>query len=327
MLVRVTEATFGRSVLVVGPESFLAERVVSRLIDAARSADVGIERENASALDVGRLVEMTGGGLFSSATIAVVTALDQASPEVGETLLSLAADVPSDVLLVLVHPGGPKGKPLADKLRKVVDEVIEVAAIKAWELASFVTSEARRAGGRIDADAAATVVDAVGTDTRALAAAIEQLIADGESGPITRSDVGRYFAGRAEVSAFGVADNILNGNRAGALDGLRWTLATGGAHVLVTGALANAFRQLGKYLDAQSQRVPQAALAKEVGVPPWKLKDLARQSRSWDAPSIGRAIQAVAAADAAVKGAASDPDFALERLVLTLSGLRPAGRR
>jgi DNA polymerase-3 subunit delta len=63
-------------------------------------------------------------------------------------------------------------------------------------------------------------------------------------------------------------------------------------------------------------------LAREVGVPPWKLRTLRDQSRGWSDDGISRAIMAVATADADIKGAASDASYTLERLVLTIADLR-----
>ena len=66
----------------------------------------------------------------------------------------------------------------------------------------------------------------------------------------------------------------------------------------------------------------EADLAREVGVPPWKLRTIRDQSRGWSDGGIARAIRAIAAADADIKGAASDPAYTLERLVLTITELR-----
>ncbi len=68
----------------------------------------------------------------------------------------------------------------------------------------------------------------------------------------------------------------------------------------------------------------EADLAREVGVPPWKLRTLRDQSRGWSDQGLAGAIRAVAKADADVKGASSDAAYALERLVLTIAGLRDA---
>jgi DNA polymerase III subunit delta len=66
----------------------------------------------------------------------------------------------------------------------------------------------------------------------------------------------------------------------------------------------------------------EADLAREAGVPPWKLKVLREQARGWDDAGLAAAITAVARADSEVKGAASDAAYSLERMVLTVTGAR-----
>ena len=104
-------------------------------------------------------------------------------------------------------------------------------------------------GGRIDAGTAARLVESLGSDARAVAAAIRQLLDDSDDRVITEAAVRRYFTGRADVTSFTVADHVMAGRRNEALGALRWALDTGVAPVLVTSALANALRQQGRYTD------------------------------------------------------------------------------
>lgn len=56
---------------------------------------------------------------------------------------------------------------------------------------------------------------------------------------------------------------------------------------------------------------------------PWKVKKMTQVARRWRAENVAGALQAVAAANADVKGQAADPDYALEiavRRVATLAG-------
>jgi DNA polymerase-3 subunit delta len=63
-------------------------------------------------------------------------------------------------------------------------------------------------------------------------------------------------------------------------------------------------------------------LARDIGVPPWKLRSMRVQLRGWDAQGLARAIQHVALADAEVKGAAEDAGYALERCLLAIADCR-----
>lgn len=316
-------SVFGRLVLVSGPEALFADRAVEALCQQMRSEapDVEVTEIEAARLDSGKLVEITSPSLFSTRRAAVITELEDLSAELDVDLVHLATDQLPDLAVITVHRGGQKSKGLVEKLKSAGVEVIECAAVKPWELPQFVSAEAKRAGSSIDAAAASALVDAVGHDLRALAAAVAQLLSDGEGGPITVDQVRRYFGGRSEVTSFAVADAALAGRTGVAMEQLRWALATGVAPVLITSALASGVRGLGKLITAGSgQR--EADLAREVGVPPWKLKSMRSQARGWDQAGLATALKAVAVADADVKGAADDTAYALERAVLGVSRLR-----
>jgi DNA polymerase-3 subunit delta len=317
-----SRSPFGRLILVSGPEALLADRAVAGLLDQMRSEapSVEVSEIEAARLDRGKLAEITGPSLFSSQRAAVITDLDTLPAGLETDLINLASAPQRDLAVITVHGGGPKGKGLLDKLKSVGAEVIACPAAKSWELPQFVSAEAKRSGSSIDAGAASALVDAVGHDLRALAAAVAQLLSDGEGGPITVDQVRRYFGGRSEVTSFAVADAALAGRTGIAMEQLRWALATGVAPVLVTSALASGVRGLGKLITAGGgQR--EADLARVVGVPPWKLKSMRSQARGWDQGSLARALKAIALADADVKGAADDAAYALERAVLTVSRL------
>ena len=314
---------FGRVTLVSGPEALLADRAVAALLAEARqeSPEAEVDRAEAERLDRTRFAEMTSASLFATRRVAVVTDLANLSAELQDDVLTLARSPLDDLALVLVHGGGQKGKGLLDKLKAAKVTTVDAPAVKPWELPQFVAAEARRAGSGIEPGATGALVDTVGHDLRSLAAAVSQLVSDGEGGPLTETQVRRYFGGRSEVTSFAVADAALAGRTGAAMEQLRWAIATGVAPVLVTSALASGLRGLGKLVTAGSG-LREADLAREVGVPPWKLKSMRSQARGWDQRGLASALRAVAVADAEVKGAADDAAFALERMVLTVARAR-----
>jgi DNA polymerase-3 subunit delta len=318
-----TRSPFGRAILVSGPESLLSDRAVATIIEQVRAEarDVEVSVVEASRLDGQKLAEITNPSLFSNLRAAVITDLANLPSDLAEELAELAAHPIEDLALVLAHAGGVKGKALLDKLKKAGVEVIDCPTTKPWELPQFVAAEARRGGGSFNGAAAQFLVDAVGHDLRSLAAAVTQLIADGEGKPISTELVRQYFGGRSEVTSFAVADAALAGRTGVAMEQLRWAISTGIPPVLVTSALASGLRGLGKLITLSSG-LRDTEMAREVGVPPWKLKSIKAQARGWDQRGVAAALKAVALADAEVKGAASDPGFALERAVLAVTGAR-----
>ncbi|MDP3967862.1 MAG: DNA polymerase III subunit delta [Nocardioides sp.] len=314
----------GRVLLISGPEEFLAERHVQAARAAVRAHDAEAEVSDAAAdqLTMATLGEMAAPSLFSSTRCVVVRGLQDLPEESAAGLVEYATSPAEDVGLVLVHGGGQKGTGLLTKLRKLptVTE-IKTATLKPSELPRFVGHEARQHGARIAEDAAEFLVQAIGQDLRALSAAAHQLASDFTGEPLTLDKVKQYFGGRAEAKSFVVADAALSGRTAVALEELRWALDNGTPPVLVTSAFAGGLRGLARYRSAP-RGMREADLAREVGVPPWKLRTLREQVRGWDDRGLAHAIRAVARADADVKGQASDAPYSLERMVLTVTGLR-----
>ncbi|MGZ4446998.1 MAG: DNA polymerase III subunit delta [Nocardioides sp.] len=314
----------GRVTLVTGKEEFLNERTVSAVRQAVRAYDADAEQAEslASELTLATLGEMAAPSLFSTIRCVVVRALENLPEESVEGLLAYAAAPVDDVALVLVHGGGPKGSGVLTKLRKL-PRVVESKSgeLKPSEFGGFVAAEVRSHGSSIDNEAASFLIQAVGQDLRSLAAAASQLTNDFPGQPLSVEKVKQYFGGRAEAKSFAVADAAFWGRRHVALEELRWALDAGTAPVLVTSAFAGGARGVARY-KAAPRGMRDADLAREVGVPPWKLRTIRDQSRGWSDGGIARAIRAVARADADIKGAASDAAYTLERLVLTVTGLR-----
>lgn len=312
--------------LVQGAEPLLAERAVAVHLRKARAEQPSAEFTEVSAGELadGRFGDLIGGSLFSPHSIVVVTDLanlpDEALPLVKQTALEPFAEL----CLVLVHGGGVKGKGLLDALKKAKVATVAADPVKAWELPKFVAAEARSLKMGMDAAAGEALVDAVGADLRSLTGALRQLSADYEGQSVSAEMVRRYFGGRAEVTSFAVVGELMAGRAGPALEMLRWSLDTGTAPLLITSALAASLRSLGKYLELRRSRLSDNDLARQVGVPPWKLKELNLQARNWTSGGVAVAIRAVAKADAEVKGAAADPGFALEQLLLAVLAARSA---
>jgi DNA polymerase III subunit delta len=319
-----TADVLGRVTLVTGKEEFFRERAVTTVRDAVRhhDADAEMAETRASDLTMATLGELAAPSLFSSTRCVVVRGLEDLPEESVDGLLGYAAAPVDDVALVLMHSGGAKGSGVLTKLRKLgaVNEV-KVAELRPSEFPAFVASEIRTHGATLDQEAADLLVQAVGQDLRALAAAADQLASDFHGQTLSTEIVKRYFGGRAEAKSFAVADAAFWGRRTVALEELRWALDGGTAPVLVTSAFAGGARGVARY-KAAPRGMRDADLAREVGVPPWKLRTIRDQSRGWSDGGIARAIRAIAQADADIKGAASDASYTLERLVLTVTGLR-----
>ena len=314
-----TDQVAGTTLLITGPSEFVAERTIEGVRAAIRAGDADADISELAAYDLGpgALAEITSPSLFASLRCVVIRELENLPGAAAASLLAYVADPAGDVALVLHHTGGVKGKAVLDKIRTAGATEIKAQPPKKWELPGWVTAEFKRHSASVTKSAAAALVDAVGEDLRGLAGAVAQLAGDARGATVTDDMVTLYFGGRDEVSGFAVADAAIAGRAADALEQLRWAFAAKVDPVLITSAVAGGLRGVARYAGAP-RNLRDADLAREVGVPAWKLKSIAAQSRSWSSRGLARAIQAAASADADVKGGADDRQWACERLVISV---------
>ncbi|WP_433349442.1 DNA polymerase III subunit delta [Microtetraspora malaysiensis] len=309
-------ATAALVTLVVGDEELLADRAVSSVAAAVRADDPGAEVHDlvGGKVEPGELTRLASPSLFGETSVIVIRSAQDLSKEVIAEVVKYAAHPAEDAVLVLAHPGGVKGKALVEGVKKAGADVVTVSKLtKPAERLDFIKGEIKRAGRSISPPAAQALLDAVGSDLRELAAACSQLAFD-TAGKIDEAAVAQYHRGRAEVSGFTIADLAIEGRLGEALEQLRWALATGVAPVLIVSALAGGLRSLAK-VGGAPRNLRGGQLASHVGMPPWKIDRVKRQLSGWGQDGISRAMQAVAVADEQVKGAGTDPAYALERAV------------
>jgi DNA polymerase III subunit delta len=311
-------------VLLVGDEDLLVDRAVSAVAAASRRADESVAETYLAGSDLegAELHEMLGPSLFAEARLLVVRAAQDVRTAAAAVLGPYLSSPADGTVIVLQHAGGAKGKALLDVARKA--KPLEIGCTKLArpeERGEFVRAEVSRAGGRISPDALAALLDAVGSDLRELAAVSGQLVSD--SGGEVGIDIVRAFhRGRAEVSGFAVSDLAVVGRSGPALEALRFALSVGVPHVVIADALADGVRSVARV--ASAGRGDQYALAKQLGMPPWKVKRASAQSRGWTEAGLRQALSVVATLNADVKGEAVDPGYALELAIRRLTAARGA---
>jgi DNA polymerase III subunit delta len=272
--------------------------------------------------------------LFMDGTLGSATArlLDGSGVEITtreqlEEVVRDAAAPVDGVYLAVCHNGGNKGKALTEGLKKLDVDLVRATKIKRHpDRVAFVTGELRAAGASprsASAEIADTIITAVGSDLRELAAACAQLVADTE-GNLTVESVARYYSGRAEVSGFSVADAAVAGDTAEALGSLRWAMQIGVDAVPIADALAMAVRNLSR---VASERGGSQQLAGQLGMAPWQIDKARRQARGWTAEGLAEAMRVCARLNGDVKGGIDDRAWALERALLEITRLSRASGR
>jgi DNA polymerase III subunit delta len=304
-------------------------RGVASVIEAARAsdADAVVTEFVAGDMTESDLLGAVSPALFGGLRVVVLRDSQDAKKELATALFSYVQQPEPDIVLVVTHAGGAKGKAIVDGLREAGAEVTSAGKISRHrDRVEFVRAEIRRLGGKCPEDAAEALLAAVGNDLREVAAACSQLVADTD-GRIDAATVARYYRGRAEANGFTVADAVMVGDLPAALEALRWALHVGVDPVPIAAALADGVRVVARVGSAGRGSAYQ--MAGNLGLPPWKVERAQRQAKGWTAEGLADAMLAAVECDAAVKGGSEDRGYALERAVFGMvaaRGVGPSGR-
>ena len=311
--------------LLIGDEELLVTRGISAVASRLRAVSPDVSETDRSGSDIEgpELHELLGPSLFADARLLVIRAGQDVRVAAQSVLLPYLSSPAEGTTIVIHHAGGAKGKAVLEAARK--GKALEIPCAKLTrpdERLDFINAEVRRAGGRIDREAATALLDAVGSDLRELAATASQLASD-SGGEVTVDLVRAFHRGRAEVTGFAVSDLAVVGNAPGALEALRFAVDVGVPHVVIADALADGIRTIARV--ASAGRGDPYALASTLGMPPWKIKRAQGQSRGWTEPAVRTALGVVARLNADVKGEAASANYALERAVRAIVAARAAG--
>lgn len=315
-------------ILVTGSDPFLSARAIEDTVRQWRQDDphLVVEEISGSGSDVRlRLAEAGGEDLFGTRSILVVTEADA----IGDALPELLAAADGS-LVVAHHRAGRGGQAALKDLKKAASDTIECQPLKKGRaLSEWVTGEFRRNRRRITTDGLQLLIEAVGTDLADLSSAAHQLCSDSDANPIDASVVGQYFRGVAELSGYQVADAVMTGHPTEVLMRLRQAqIAADGARTgpAIVAAVAGSVRQL-IALSSCPPGMNDVDIARQIGSPPWKVKQLRPLLRRWSQAQLAEAVTLLADLDARVKGGLREGEqldaaqklHALERDLIALS--------
>ena len=305
--------------LILGSEGALSDRALTKLTSQLHDEKCEITNLFASDVLVGDIADALAPSLFSERRALIIRDL-QDLPEDSKDEITRYLDSPDpSTTVVFVHKGGVKGKGLLDAIKKTKPELIACDPIKKEaEKEEFVRNLFLDLKRNATPGAISALVGALGNDLRELQSAISQIGADAPSGTIDEIMIDKFHQGRIETTGFDVADATLEGNLSNALIALRSALETGTDPVMITSAIASSLRSLAK-VSGVNRGVKSFELAGQLGMAPWQIDKARRQLNNWSPAQIADAVGAIALADAEVKGAASDPIYALEKALTRIT--------
>ena len=310
--------------LLLGGEGALADRAMAKLTAQLREENAEVTTLTAGDVIPGDIADALAPSLFSERRALVVKDLQDLDDECKDEITRYLDAIDPTTTVIFIHKGGVKGKALLDAIKKAKPEIIACDALKKEaEKEQFVKELFLDAGRKATPGAVKALVGALGSDLRELQQAVSQVSLDAPKGVIDEEIIDTFHKGRVETSGFDVADATLDGDLPTALVSLRSALETGTDPVMVTSAIASSLRNLAK-VSGTNRGAKSFELAGELGMAPWQIDKARRQLAGWTPRGIASAVEAVAKADADVKGASSDPIFALEKALATIAAARAA---
>ena len=305
--------------LILGSEGALSDRAVTKLTAQLKESNCEITNLFAGETIVGDIADALAPSLFSEKRALILRDLQDLPEDNREEIIRYLAVPDESMTVIFLHKGGVKGKALLDAIKKVKPEIIGCEPLKKeTEKEDFVKSLFLDTGRKASPGAISALVAALGSDMRELQSAISQICADAPAGVIDEVMVDKFHQGRIETTGFDVADAVIEGNVSGALIALRSALETGTDPVMITSAIASALRSLAK-VSGVNRGTKSFELAGQLGMVPWQIDKARRQLHRWSPGAIADAVGVIATADAQVKGAASDPIYALEKAVVRIA--------
>jgi len=308
--------------LILGSEGALADSALLKLTAQLKDESAELTTLSASEVIVGDIADALAPSLFSERRALVIKELQDLPEDSRDEITRYLDNIDPTTTVIFMHKGGVKGKALLDAIKKAKAIIIACEPLKKEsEKQEFVRNLFLDFGRKATPAAVNALVNAVGGDLRELSGACSQIVSDTPTGTIDEGHVEKFHQGRIETTGFDVADIALDGNLAQALITLRGAIATGTDPVMITSALASALRGLAKVSGA-NRNVKSFELAGSLAMAPWQIDKARRQLAGWTPKGLIAAVSAVAQADADVKGAASDPIYALEKAISEIASAR-----
>lgn len=311
--------------LLLGGEGALADRALTKITAQLKDEKAEITTISAGDAIIGDIADALAPSLFSERRALIIKDLQDLDEDCKVEITRYLDEVDPTTTVVFIHKGGVKGKALLDAIKKAKPEIIACDALKKEsEKEQFVKELFLDSHRKATPGAITALVGALGSDLRELQQAVSQISLDAPAGTIDEAIIDKFHQGRVETTGFDVADATLDGNLPIALVTLRSALETGTDPVMVTSAIASSLRSLAK-VSGTNRGSKSFELAGELGMAPWQIDKARRQLAAWSPRGIAAATEAIAKADADVKGASSDPIYALEKALATIAAARSRG--
>lgn len=256
---------------------------------------------------------------FSTHQVVLLKWADKLSAKEGEALLPYFS-APSDSTTMIVSAGKLDGRLKWVQALKKQAVVVNCAPLYENQRLGWIRQEAARLGLRLDTEAAGLLKDLAGEGLSVVRRELEKLAPYvSTKGTVTADDVVAVQGAEPGASVFDLSGAIIQGRASQALLILEKSLEAGEAPLRILGALLWQYRRLWKAKDGLHRRVGEAAVAKSLGITPYRQGEFFVMVKRVPLAHFPEAFQAFSGTDRALKGAAAgSPHRIMHALIMDL---------
>lgn len=314
----------GRSIppllFLYGEETFLLDRALQRLRDAAVPADardfnLNLYHGKESPVEVILDTALTLPVFSSHRLVLVRDAQDLSAASLDAFLPYLADPAPETILVFTADRIDGRKKFFQEFKKRGV--LVEFKRLYDNQIPAFVREQAKSTGFALTEDALALFCRRVGNSLQEVSGEVNKLFAYlGERDLADVADVAAVVSDTRVDSIFELTNAIGARKKGEALRLLTRLLAEGTAPLMMLTMMVRHFRQLWQARELLEQGVASKEIARQIGINPYFIDGLVSQSRRFSLARYRQIFMLFLEVDLGLKSSGAHPAAMLEKLVL-----------
>jgi DNA polymerase-3 subunit delta len=319
---RVSKGAVDPLYLFVGPERFLRDEAVARLVDTVDEAfrTFNVDTFSAAETDLERILDVARQLPMMARHRLVVVAHAEAIKDSAQERLEDYLRAPCEQSVVVFAADSLDMRRKSATALSKGCTVVTFPSLTEAEAVRWVEARVRGRDCRIEPNALGALVDLAGTDLARLAIEVDKLTTHAGRGQIGLSAVTALVPRAREEAVWDFTDAVSARDRKRALRILTRQLDDGEEPLALLGMLASTYRKMLVAKELMQRHAPAAEVQAAVKLPPWKMGEFNGQVRRMQAEQIAYGLRRIAEVDLAIKSSLGVPRLQLEVLVCELTG-------
>ncbi|PLX82124.1 MAG: DNA polymerase III subunit delta [Desulfuromonas sp.] len=310
-------------IYIYGEETYLVDRLVRQLVDAAVPPDArdfnlnifeGKETTGQAILEAVQTMPV-----FASRRLTLVRRADELNAANLASLESYLKEPFSESILLMVGAKLDRRSKFSKAWMKK-GEAIECKKLYPNRIPAEIRRMLKESGRSMTEAGFEKFCRRAGTQLQEIAGELDKLIAYcGDRDPIDEADVDAIVCNLRQETVFALGEALGDRNVGSAIHLVDELLQAGEPPVLLVSLLARHFRQLWRTHELVGSRVPRRDLAARLKINPYFVENLTRQARNFRKEEFPRIMRLLLEADVALKSSGGLASGLLSRLVLDIS--------